>query len=129
VPLAQPAGRHYTGSRPRLTQPSSSNPPDRKVSLGDQEQSTRRPRVDRRPDYGNVIYIDCRRCGTRVLLDPARMEHKLGVLLLCRQCGQRFLVRHTDILRPAPDVGLASLYTTPSPKPASRWSRWLHGRS
>ena len=86
-----------------------------------------RARVERRPDYGNVISIECRRCGMPILLDPARMEnHEVRVFLLCMQCGQRFLVRLTDIQRPAPDPGVASLYTTPQPKPPSRWKRVRH---
>jgi len=85
----------------------------------------RRP-VQRRSDYGNVIYVDCRQCATPILLDPARMEkRKVGVFLLCRQCGQRFLVRHTDISRPAPDAEVASLYASSDPPPRRR----LHRRS
>ena len=94
------------------------------------EHQTHRSKVERQPDHGNVIHINCRHCETPTLLDPARMENrKVGIFLLCRQCGRRFLVRHTDIHRPAPDAEVASLYTTPSPKQASRWQRLLRRRS
>jgi DNA-directed RNA polymerase subunit RPC12/RpoP len=80
-----------------------------------EEDVYHRPQVERRPDYGNVVYIDCRRCGMPNLLDPARMEnHKVGVFILCPQCGRRFLVRHTDIHRPDPGW-VASLYTAVLP--------------
>jgi hypothetical protein len=71
----------------------------------------RRPSVERGPDYGNVMYVECRKCGTPNLLDPTRMEEtEFGVFLLCGQCWQRFLVRRSDLDRPVPDAELVSLY-------------------
>jgi transcription elongation factor Elf1 len=90
-----------------------------------EEDVIERPHLDRRPDYGNVIHVACRRCGAATLLDPTRMEkQKVGVFLLCPQCGRRFLVRRTDVGRPIPDAEVASLYTTEVSEPvAPRWSR------
>ena len=105
------AGRR---SQPGMAARRGAQPP---ATHGSHEQ---RP-VQRRPDYGNVINFACRQCGTPIVLDPARMENrKLGVFLLCRGCGQRFLVRHTDIGRPAPDAEVASLYADASPEPPPR---------
>jgi hypothetical protein len=78
--------------------------------------SHHRPFVERDADYGNVAYVECRKCGTPNLLDPRRMEDsKVGVFLLCTQCWQRFLVRRTDLDRPVPDDVVVPLYTPVEP--------------
>ena len=65
--------------------------------------SHHRPFVERAADYGNVAYVECRKCGTPNLLDPRRMEgNSLGVFLLCTQCWLRFVVRRSDLGRPVP---------------------------
>jgi hypothetical protein len=75
----------------------------------------------RRPDYGNVLFVDCRKCGTPNLLDPNLMQsHRVGVLLLCTQCEQRFLVRHTDIHRPIPNAELV-IHTGQREEPRRRF--------
>ena len=74
--------------------------------------SHHRPFVERAADYGNVAYVECRKCGTPNLLDPRRMEgNSLGVFLLCTQCWQRFVVRRSDLGRPVPDSVVVPLYT------------------
>jgi hypothetical protein len=78
---------------------------------------TRRSRVERAPDYGNVAYVDCRKCGTPNVLDPGRLEDTIvAVFLLCSQCWQRFPVRRTDLSRPAPDGVVVPLYTPVEPR-------------
>jgi hypothetical protein len=82
-------------------------------------------RVERQPDYGNVVHVDCRKCGSSNLLDPTRMQAEKGgrVFLICTACKKRFRVRRRDIARPAPDVLVASLYTAGQNEPLSRWRR------
>jgi hypothetical protein len=59
--------------------------------------------VARRRDDGAVIEVECRRCGHLIDLDPRRMQQrKVGVFLVCAHCECRFLVRRTDVDRPAP---------------------------
>jgi hypothetical protein len=84
-----------------------------------------RPRTQRQPDYGNIVHVDCRKCGSSNLLDPARMQARKGggVVLICTWCKQQFLVRRRDIGRPTPDASVASLYTTGSTEPPSLWKR------
>ena len=43
---------------------------------------TRRSRVERAPDYGNVAYVDCRKCGTPNVLDPGRLEDTIVAVFL-----------------------------------------------
>jgi len=84
----------------------------------------KRPLVVRRPDYGNVVHVDCRNCSAPNLLDPARMENQVvRVFLLCARCGRRFLVRRADIDRPAPDAVVVALYTSASPEVPARRGR------
>jgi hypothetical protein len=77
----------------------------------------------RRPDYRNVLFVDCRKCGTPNLLDPNLMQsQRVGVLLLCTQCEQRFLVRHSDIQRPIPNAELV-IHTSKPTEPRRRFRR------
>jgi hypothetical protein len=95
-----------------------------KSRTAEQPQSEFSPDDRRRPDYGNVLFVDCRKCGTPSLLDPKLMQsHSIGVLQLCTQCEQRFLVRRTDIHRPVPNAELVVLHGGEFEEPRRRF-RW-----
>jgi hypothetical protein len=84
-----------------------------------------RPHIQRQPDYGNIVHVDCRKCGSSNLLDPTRMQAGRGggIVLTCTWCKREFSVRRRDIGRPAPDADMASLYTVPAAETPSRWKR------
>jgi hypothetical protein len=92
--------------------------------VSDEAASLPSPLDRRRPDYGNVLFVDCRSCGTLNLLDPTLMEDRRGgVFLRCIKCGKRFVVRRTDVERPVPNAELVLLPTDPSRKPPGWWRR------
>jgi len=84
-----------------------------------------RPHVERQPDFGNVIHVNCRKCGSSNLLDPTRMFASGAgrVTLICTTCYRAFRVRRRDIGRPALDASIAALYSTGPTETSSRWSR------
>src|ERR1700716_4277403 len=67
------------------------------------ESGLLRLRVDRQPDYGNVVQVPCTGCGKVAVLNPININREFwGAELVCPVCHGPTPVREADPDRPTP---------------------------
>jgi hypothetical protein len=87
------------------------------------ESGLLRLRVDRQPDYGNVVQVPCTGCGKVAVLNPININREFwGAELVCPVCHGPTPVREADPDRPTPDP-IAELYTPEHQCPEGRRPR------